>query len=85
MAQNRGHDSIAIFLVDEDTGELTAVGHESTQGWTPRNFAIDPSGEFLLVANQDSDSNRVRFRIDGESGALTPTGSVYGDPQCRCA
>ena len=80
---NRGHDSIAIFSVDEETGHLTAAGHESTQGWTPRNFAIDPSGEFLLAANQDSDTI-VSFRIDGESGALQPTGSVTEIPMPVC-
>ena len=80
---NRGHDSIAIFSVDEETGRLTELGHESTQGWTPRNFAIDPSGEFLLAANQDTD-NIVSFRIDGESGALTPTGGVTEIPMPVC-
>ena len=80
---NRGHDSIAIFSVDEDTGRLTATGHQSTQGWTPRNFAIDPSGEFLLAANQDSDTI-VSFRIAGESGALEPTGSVTEIPMPVC-
>ncbi len=80
---NRGHDSIAIFSVDEDTGHLTALGHESTQGWTPRNFAIDTSGEFLLAANQDSDTI-VSFSIDTDSGALTPTGSVTEIPMPVC-
>ena len=80
---NRGHDSIAIFSVDEDTGRLTAADHQSTQGWTPRNFAIAPSGEFLLAANQDSDTI-VSFSIDAESGALTPTGSVTEIPMPVC-
>ena len=80
---NRGHDSIAIFSVDEDTGRLTEAGHESTQGWTPRNFAIDPSGEFLLAANQDSDTI-VSFSIDAESGALTSTGAVTEIPMPVC-
>jgi 6-phosphogluconolactonase len=70
---NRGHDSIVIFAVDEETGKLTYVDHESTQGEIPRNFCIDPSGEFLLAANQDTD-NIVSFRIDQETGELTPTG-----------
>ncbi len=80
---NRGHDSVAIFSVDEETGRLTEVGHQSTQGWTPRNFAIDPSGEFLLAANQDTDTV-VSFRIDGKSGALTPTGNVTEIPMPVC-
>jgi 6-phosphogluconolactonase len=72
---NRGHDTIAIFAIDQETGRLTAVGHESTRGQTPRNFAIDPTGTFLYAANQNSDTI-VHFRIDGESGRLTPTGDV---------
>ena len=59
------------------------MGHQSTQGGTPRNFAIDPSGEYLLVANQDSDTI-VSFRIDGESGALEPTGAVTEIPMPVC-
>ncbi|HEV7223098.1 MAG TPA: lactonase family protein, partial [Pirellulales bacterium] len=41
---NRGHDSIAIFAIDADSGRLTTVGNQSTEGKTPRNFGIDPSG-----------------------------------------
>ena len=66
---NRGHDSIARFSVDQETGRLTATGHTSTQGETPRNFGIDPTGEFLLAANQDTDTI-VTFRVDPDSGDL---------------
>lgn len=70
---NRGHDSIVIYAIDEATGRLAHVGHQSTGGRTPRNFAIDPGGSLLLAANQDTD-NIVTFRIDQQSGKLTPTG-----------
>lgn len=70
---NRGHDSIAIFAVDTSTGKLSAIGHQSTQGKTPRNFGIDPTGAYLLAANQDTD-NVVVFRIDAATGKLSPTG-----------
>ena len=53
---NRGHDSIAIFTVDDEMGRLTSVGHQPTGGRTPRNFEIDPSGTFLVAENQNSDS-----------------------------
>jgi 6-phosphogluconolactonase len=72
---NRGHDSIVSYAIDETTGKLRLLGHEPTQGKTPRNFAIDPSGAFLLAANQDSDTI-VSFRIGRDTGALTPTGQV---------
>lgn len=67
---NRGHDSIAIFAIDEASGDLTAVGHESTRGRTPRNFAIDPTGQFLFAANQNT-ANVATFRIDPERGTLS--------------
>jgi len=80
---NRGHDSIAIFSVDEETGRLTPQGHVSTHGQTPRNFGIDPSGQFLLAANQQTD-NVIVFRIDPETGALSETGSSIRVPSPIC-
>ena len=80
---NRGHDSIAIFRADEKTGQLTAAGHESTGGKTPRNFAIAPGGKYLLAANQNSDSVVV-FSIDQETGDLTPTGTTVLVPTPVC-
>ena len=75
---NRGHDSIAIWAVGAD-GRVTKVGHESTRGKTPRGFALDPSGSWLLAANQDSDTI-VTFRRDAETGKLTATGAVTDSP-----
>jgi 6-phosphogluconolactonase (cycloisomerase 2 family) len=72
---NRGHDSIAIFAVDDATGVLSTVGWESTQGKVPRFFALDPSGTFLYAANQTSDTIVV-FRVDSATGKLNPTGHV---------
>jgi 6-phosphogluconolactonase len=72
---NRGHNSLAIFAVDAQTGKLTPAGWEPTQGETPRNFNIDPSGTLLLAANQNG-NNIVPFRIDQQSGRLTATGAV---------
>lgn len=80
---NRGHDSIVIFTIDEHTGRLTLVGHESTQGEIPRNFAIDPTGTLLLAANQESDSVAT-FWIDAETGELNPTGQIAEVPTPVC-
>jgi 6-phosphogluconolactonase len=74
-ASNRGHDSIAIFAVDQDTGRVAHVGWESTRGTPTRNFNIDPTGTFLLAANQDT-NNVVTFRIDQESGTLAETSQL---------
>jgi 6-phosphogluconolactonase len=80
---NRGHDSIAVFAIDEQSGRLTSVETTPTQGRTPRNFGIDPTGAYLLAANQNTDSVVV-FRIDPKSGRLTPTGTTIavGAPVC---
>jgi 6-phosphogluconolactonase len=72
---NRGHDSIAVFAVDERTGMLSAVGWEPTQGRTPRYFGLDPSGMHLYAANQNSDTV-VIFQINQTTGKLAATGEV---------
>lgn len=71
-ASNRGEaNNIAIFSIDK-IGKLVYVGSQSSLGKTPRNFAIDPSGKFLLVANQETDDIYV-FKRDLATGLLTPT------------
>ncbi len=66
------YNSIAIFSVDPKTYELTSVGHQSKGVKTPRNFAIEPTGQYMLVANQSA-NNVIVFRIDQSTGELTPT------------
>ncbi|MGB5943193.1 MAG: lactonase family protein [Leeuwenhoekiella sp.] len=70
-ASNRApeENSISIFKINEDNGELKLVGHKPTYGKHPRNFAISPDGEFLFVANQFSNTI-VIFKIDKETGML---------------
>jgi 6-phosphogluconolactonase len=70
---NRGHDSIAIFRIDEATGMLTQVEVVKTQGQNPRGFGFEPSGHFIVVGNQAS-NNLVTFAVDPDSGRMTPTG-----------
>ena len=70
---NRGHDSIAVYMIAPITGKLTFIETETKGIKNPRNFAIDPSGNFLLVANSDTD-DIVVFKIDPENGSLTSTG-----------
>ena len=72
---NRGDDTIAVFVIDPASGQVTPVQQISSGGKSPRNFSLDPTGRFLVVANQRSDS-LVSFRVDGESGRLTPTGAI---------
>lgn len=83
-ASNRGSaNSIAAFKIDSAKGTLTPAGEYSTKGKIPRNFTIDPTGKFLLAANQDS-GNIVVFRIDAASGALTATGEDVEVPAPVC-
>lgn len=80
---NRGHNSLAIYRIDEQSGMIEPIGHASTGGETPRNFGIDPSGRFLLAANQGSDTVVV-FRIDPETGMVEPTGHQAAVPMPVC-
>ena len=69
---NRGHDSIAVFKVDAETGKLTHIENQGKDIKTPRNFAVDSSGAYCLVANQDS-HDVIVFKVNQESGKLEPT------------
>jgi 6-phosphogluconolactonase len=81
---NRGHDSVAAFAIDEAEGTLTLVEHESTGGRTPRNFGIEPTGERLVIANQNSSTLRV-CRIDTTTGRLEPAGEFVEASTPVCA
>ncbi|MEO5684545.1 MAG: lactonase family protein [Chitinophagaceae bacterium] len=81
---NRGDaNTITIFKINAANGKLTVAGYQSTQGKGPRNFSLDPSGNFLLVANQNSD-NIVIFKRNKITGLLTDTGKKIevGNPVC---
>ena len=80
---NRGHDSLAVFTIDPDTGRLALLEHVSTQGKTPRNFAFDPTGKWIICTNHGSD-NAVVFRVDEATGRLTPAGPPVSVPSPFC-
>ncbi|MGB5499469.1 MAG: lactonase family protein [Maribacter sp.] len=67
---NRGENTIVIFKVDQANGKLNLVGRESVKGDWPRNFGMDPSGNFLLVANQRS-NNITAYRRNSDYGTLS--------------
>jgi 6-phosphogluconolactonase len=69
-APNRGHNSMACFAVDADSGALTPVGQVPTEP-VPRAFGIDPTGHFLYSAGLES-GRLAAFRIDQQAGTLTP-------------
>jgi len=82
-ASNRGHDSIAVFRIDADSGLLEFLGADLTQGRTPRFFTLSPDGRLVFALNEDSDTI-VALSVDASTGRLAPTGvSVKcGSPVC---
>lgn len=82
-ASNRGHNSIAVFSVDESTGSLQFISHYFTKGDGPRDFNIDPYGKFLIAANQNS-SNIVLYSINKDQGTLTQLGEPIEVPNPVC-
>ena len=73
---NRGHNSITMYEIDPDSGELDVIGWESTRGEWPRGMNIDPSGTFLYAANQNTDTIAV-FGIHPSNGRLKQTALVH--------
>jgi 6-phosphogluconolactonase len=67
-----GPDTIGVFAIDAEKGTLSEVEQVAPGGTMPRNFAIDPTGAYLFSANQVS-GNVLLFRVDGNTGRLTPT------------
>ncbi|MXV51788.1 beta-propeller fold lactonase family protein [Pedobacter sp. HMF7647] len=83
-ASNRGDaNEIIIYSIDVKTGKLAYAGRQSTMGKAPRDFSIDPSGNFLLAANQDTDDIFV-FKRDKKTGLLSQNGNKLdiGRPVC---
>lgn len=71
-ASNRGHDSIAVFSADAK-GLLKPIDYTPTQGKTPRGFVLDPTGNWLIAGNQDTDT-MVIFKVNHSTGKLTAAG-----------
>ena len=80
---NRGHDSLALFAIDGQTGRLTPLGHHPSGGKGPRNFNLDPTGAWIIVGNQGT-NNVLILRVDPERGTLTPTGQEFEAPSPIC-
>jgi 6-phosphogluconolactonase len=83
VSNRAGIDTISAFSIDPVKGTLQLKDEYPTMGKTPRNFAIDPTGNFLLAANQGS-NNIVIFRINSTTGALRPTGEITEVPAPVC-
>jgi 6-phosphogluconolactonase len=82
-AGNRGHNSIAVYKADQDSGVLTFVEWTSTEGNWPRDFVLDPTGEFLVASNQKSNTLTL-FDRDKETGKLELLQSGVKVPEPVC-
>lgn len=69
-ASNRGHDSLARFAVNAQTGELTPLGQTPTEK-TPRSFCLVPGDQFVVSAGESS-HRLIVYRRNAETGALSP-------------
>ncbi|WP_459499962.1 lactonase family protein [Bacillus sp. C1] len=82
-AANRGHNSIVIFHVNQNSGKLTFIETVSTEGDWPRDFILDPTERFIVVSNEKS-SNLVLFSRNETTGQLIPLQSdvIVPEPVC---
>jgi 6-phosphogluconolactonase len=78
---NRGLNALSIFSIAPN-GKVTLTGQQET-GKTPRNFLVDPKGEFVFVASQDGDSITM-YRINSKTGKLTAVGKPVNVPSPVC-
>lgn len=78
-----GFNTIAIYSINQEKGTLQLAGHQPSGGKIPRGFSIDPSGKYLLAANQSSDDIAI-FKRNAENGLLKDTGKriSVGTPVC---
>jgi len=67
-ASNRGHNSLSVFSVDKE-GELQMIQNVDCKGNWPRNFALSPNENFILVANKKSNNITV-FKREKKEGTL---------------
>jgi 6-phosphogluconolactonase len=81
-ASNRGHNSIVIYAINQENGNLNTIGYEAVLGVSPRNFSLSPENKFLLVANQNT-NNIVSFKRNEITGKLTFVDEIFAPmPVC---
>lgn len=82
-SSNRGHNSIATFKINQTTGELSLVDILPTQGEYPRDFSLDPTGDYILIGNRHSGTISIQ-NIDSKTGTFEPVDllEAYDSPVC---
>jgi 6-phosphogluconolactonase len=66
----RSDNTIRLFEFDHIAESLNYIASYPTGGLTPREFTIDPTGKWLLVAHQDSDTIAI-FNVNSSNGTLS--------------
>ena len=66
----RSDNTIRLFVFDPITESLSFIASYPTEGLTPRDFTIDATGKWLLVAHQDSDTISI-FNVNSYNGTLS--------------
>ena len=82
-SSNRGHNSIAVFEVTDEGAGLAFIQSISTEGDFPRDFDLDPTNDYLVCANQNSD-NLTLYKRDEATGKLTVLEKDIYAPECVC-
>jgi 6-phosphogluconolactonase len=80
---NRGHNSLAVHAIDQKTGELEYITNEDVHGVQPRNFVSHSSGQFVFVANRNTDEV-VIFKRNTDTGDLIYSGEKVKVPGVVC-
>lgn len=80
---NRDDDFLFSFKADPQSGALTPIGRTSCGGKMPRNFTLDPTERWMLVANQSSSLLSV-FARNPQTGALANEGKSYAAAAPMC-
>ena len=83
VTNRESESNITTFSIDSNKGTLRTIGYTPVLGKEPRNFMIDPTGHWLLAANQNG-KNVVIFKIDQQTGLLTATGKQLDIPAPVC-
>ncbi len=63
QANRGGENSIAVYSINQQTGEPTRIQNIDTRGMTPRTFALDASGRILVAANQNAPASLAVYRV----------------------
>lgn len=82
-SSNRGHNSIAVYAINESGDSIERIQLIASQGNTPRDFALDPTEQFIVVGHQDSDKLTL-FERDAKTGLLSLLQKDVYAPECVC-